>query len=222
MLLRLPGVYRPQADSRLLIEAMGEAAIPVGPSVLDVGSGAGALSVSAARAGAREVLAVDVSRRAVAATWMNAVVRGVPVRACHGDVWEVAAGRRFDLILANPPYVPSQQSPPRRGPARAWDAGTDGRAALDKVTALAPALLNERGVILIVHSALCGVDRTLEQLRESGLKAAVVARRIEPFGPVMRGRTDFLQRARLIEAGQRHEELVVIRGDWTERAAYRA
>lgn len=222
MLLRLPGVYRPQADTRLLVEAIDKAAIPLGASVLDVGSGPGALSMAAARAGAREVLAVDVSRRAVAATWLNAVVRGAPVRVCRGDAWEVAAGRRFDLILANPPYVPSQQGPPHRGPARAWDAGMDGRAMLDRVTALAPALLTERGVILIVHSGLCGVDRTLDQLRDGGLKASVVARRTEPFGPVMRGRTDFLERAGLIEAGQRHEELVVIRGDGTERTACRA
>jgi len=219
MLFSLPGVYRPQADTRLMVEAVGEAAIPMGASVLDVGSGAGALSVAAARAGAREVLAVDVSRRAVVATWVNAVVRGVPVRVRRGDAWEVAVGRRFDLILANPPYVPSRQGPPHRGPARAWDAGTDGRAMLDRVTAVAPVLLNERGVILIVHSGLCGVDRTLDQLRGGGLKASVVARCTEPFGPVMRGRTDFLERAGLIEAGQRHEELVVIRGDWTERAA---
>src|SRR5947207_2290820 len=53
MLLRLPGVYRPQADSRLLIEAMGEAAIPVGPSVLDVGSG-GAGRGDGARGGAAQ------------------------------------------------------------------------------------------------------------------------------------------------------------------------
>jgi release factor glutamine methyltransferase len=219
MLLRLPGVYRPQADTQLLVEAIREAAIPAGASVLDVGSGAGALSVAAARAGAREVFAVDVSRRAVASTWVNTVGRGAPVRVRRGDAWTVTAGRRFDLILANPPYVPSRQGPPRRGPARAWDAGTAGRAMLDRVTALAPALLNERGVILIVHSGLCGVDLTLDQLRDGGLKAAVVARRTEPFGPVMRDRTDFLERAGLIEPGQRHEELVVIRGDWTERAA---
>jgi release factor glutamine methyltransferase len=155
----------------------------------------------------------------VAATWVNALVRGVPVRVRRGDAWKLTAGRRFDLILANPPYVPSRQVPPRRGPARAWDAGTDGRVMLDRVTALAPLLLNERGVILIVHSGLCGVDRTLDQLRDGGLKAAVVARRTEPFGPVMRSRTDFLERAGLIQAGQRHEELVVIRGDWTERVA---
>ncbi|HEU5109254.1 MAG TPA: HemK2/MTQ2 family protein methyltransferase [Micromonosporaceae bacterium] len=218
-MVRLPGVYRPQADTLMLAETIAQAAIPRGASVLDVGSGAGALSLAAARAGAARVLAVDVSRPAVVTTWVNAVLRGAPVRVRRGDALEAAADHRFDVILANPPYVPSRHQPPTRGRARAWDAGGDGRAMLDRVTALAPMLLTARGVILIVHSALCGVDRTLHQLRGGGLKASVVARRTEPFGPVMRGRIGFLERAGLIEAGQRHEELVVIRGDRTEPTA---
>jgi release factor glutamine methyltransferase len=50
-------------------------------------------------------------------------------------------------------------------------------------------------------------------LREAGLEASVVDRRSTPFGPVMRGRIPFLEARRLVEPGQRHEELVVIRGD---------
>ena len=218
LLLRLPGVYPPQADTWLLANAVAQAAIPSDASVLDIGPGTGALSVAAFRAGAADVTAVDVSRSAVLATWLNTTVRGLPVRVRHGDALDVAAGRRFDVILANPPYVPSARADvPSRGRARAWDAGTDGRAMLDRVTALAPLLLAPRGLILIVHSALCGVDRTLHQLRGGGLKASVVARHIEPFGPVMRGRVSLLERGGIIELGQRQEELVVIRGDRTER-----
>jgi release factor glutamine methyltransferase len=218
LLLRPPGVYPPQADTWLLAEAIEQAAIPCGARVLDIGPGTGALSIVAARAGASEVLAADVSRRAVLATWFNAAVRGLAVRARHGDALDTAAGQRFDVILANPPYVPcARQSPPGRGRARAWDAGLDGRAMVDRVTALAPLLLNRNGIVLIVHSALCGVDKTLHQLRGGGLKASVVARHIEPFGPVLRGRVGFLQGRGLIKPGQRHEELVVIRGDRTER-----
>lgn len=212
-MVRLPGVYRPQVDTWLLATAIRQAAIPRGARVLDVGSGAGMLSLAAARAGAGEVLAVDLSWRAALTTWLNAVAHGVPVRVRRGDALDVAAGRRFDVIVANPPYVPSRQDPPRRGAARAWDAGADGRAMLNRVTALAPLLLAAGGLVLIVQSGLSGVDRTLHQLRGGGLKASIVARRVVPFGPVMRARTEFLERAGLIEVGQRHEELVVIRGD---------
>jgi release factor glutamine methyltransferase len=74
-------------------------------------------------------------------------------------------------------------------------------------------MLSSSGILLIVHSAVCGVETTLDLLRQGGLKAAVVARRMEPFGPVMRSRIALLERRGMIEPGQLYEELVVIRGD---------
>lgn len=84
---------------------------------------------------------------------------------------------------------------------------------LDRLCALAPILLAPGGVLLTVHSALCGVDRTLHQLRGGGLKASLVARADEPFGVVMRDRADLLRSQGLLASGQRTEELVVIRAD---------
>jgi release factor glutamine methyltransferase len=63
------------------------------------------------------------------------------------------------------------------------------------------------------------VDATVRRLRDTGLKASVVARRRVPFGPVLRARAGFLERSGLIEPGQRHEELVVIRGDRPDPAS---
>lgn len=68
----------------------------------------------------------------------------------------------------------------------------------------------------MVHSALCGVERTLTRLRRLGLKASVVARQAERFGPVMRDRAGLLEDRGMIEPGQRYEQLVVIRGDRLE------
>jgi release factor glutamine methyltransferase len=215
-LIRPPGVYPPQADTELLVEALTVAAIRPGARVLDVGCGTGALSVAAARCGAAEVVAFDISRLAVCAARLNAAVRRLPVRVGHGDALERALGSHFDLVLANPPYVPGSRAP--RGRSRAWDAGPDGRAMLDRLCALTPLLLRPGGILLAVHSALCGVATTLHQLRGGGLKASVVARRDEPFGPVMRGRAAWLTERGLIADGQRHEELVVIRADQPEPA----
>ncbi|RCW44613.1 release factor glutamine methyltransferase [Halopolyspora algeriensis] len=200
---------------------MRQAALPLGARVLDVGTGTGVLAVAAARAGATEVTAVDISRRAVLAARLNTRMRRLPVRVEHGDVPDPStASRRFDVVLANPPYVPSAGPfPPERGGARSWDAGSDGRAVLDPLCQRASHLLVPGGTLLIVHSALCGVDRTLTRLRQSGLKATVVARRPERFGPVMRERIDLLESRGIIEPGQRYEQLVVIRGDRPEPPA---
>ncbi|MFD5825038.1 HemK2/MTQ2 family protein methyltransferase [Lentzea sp. NPDC060358] len=216
-LLRAPGVYTPQEDTGLLVEAMHAAAIPAGASVLDIGTGTGALAMAAIRAGAARVTGVDVSRRAVWTARVNAVLQRMPLKVKLGNALDVISDERFDLVLANPPYVPAASACAATGPARAWDAGLDGRQLLDPLCAGVRDLLVPGGVLLVVHSALCGVDTTLRQLRDSGLKASVVQRRRIPFGPVMRGRIDHLERNGLIEPGERHEELVVIRGDRPER-----
>ncbi|WP_083880600.1 HemK2/MTQ2 family protein methyltransferase [Nocardia araoensis] len=213
MLIRPPGVYPPQLDTWLLVHALSEAGIPRGGHALDVCTGTGALAVAAAYTGAAKVTAVDVSRAAVVSAWMNCRLRGIDAEVLRGDFAEVLGGRRFDLVLANPPYVPAPDGAGSRGIARAWNAGAGGREVLDQLCVALPTLLKSRGVALIVHSALSDPDTTLTQLRERELKAAVVARATVPFGPVLRRRADWLESAGLIEPGQRMEDLVVIRAD---------
>lgn len=210
-----PGVYAPQHDTWLLTDALTAAGIRPGGTVLDACCGTGALSIAAAGVRPSSVTAVDVSRRAVWATRVNTFVRGLPVRVERGDVFERMAGRTFDLILANPPYVPGAATKPR-GRHRAWDAGVDGRELVDRLCANAPLLLAPGGTLLLVHSGLCDPDRTLRQLRGGGLKAAVVARTEVPFGPVLHARRRRLLDMGLIETDQLSEELVVIRGDRLE------
>ncbi len=64
-----------------------------------------------------------------------------------------------------------------------------------------------------MHSALTGAGRTLEHLGAAGLDAAVVEHRRVPFGPVLRGRRDWLRRQGLLAHAQDDEELVVIRAE---------
>ncbi|MFH9399435.1 HemK2/MTQ2 family protein methyltransferase [Streptomyces sp. NPDC017638] len=209
----LPGVYAPQDDTELLVEALREEAPPPGTRVLDVGTGSGALALAAARQGA-EVTAVDVSRQAVWTARLNAWLSRLPVRIRRGNLFAPVRGRTFDLILANPPYVPAPET--GRGPrgrSRAWDAGNDGRLLLDRICRDAPALLRPGGLLLIVHSALSGPDRTLELLRAASLTAEVVRRRRVPFGPVLRSREDWLRRRGLLAPADDKEELVVIRAE---------
>lgn len=211
--LVLPGVYAPQEDTALLAGALSEEPLAPGADVLDVGTGSGALALEAARRGTR-VTAVDVSWRAVCAARWNVRRARLPVRVRHGNLFDPVHGQSFDLILANPPYVPAPAGGREpRGQARAWDAGGDGRLVLDRICGEAPALLRPGGVLLMVHSALSNPDRTLAHLRGAGLKASVIRRRRIPFGPVLRSRERWLRDRGLLSADDNNEELVVVRAE---------
>lgn len=213
LLLRAPAVYPAQGDTWLLADAIAGETVTPASRVLDLCCGSGALALAAAKLGAGRVTAVDISRRAVLSTWLNTRARGMPVRVRRGDLGGPVAGERFDLVVANPPYVPAAVDDlPDRGRARCWDAGVDGRGVLDRLCDEVPPLLAPGGVLLVVFSALCGVEETSARMARAGLEPSVVARRIEPFGPVMRGRVGMLEGRGLITPGQRYEELVVVRG----------
>ncbi|HEY1967302.1 MAG TPA: HemK2/MTQ2 family protein methyltransferase [Pseudonocardia sp.] len=206
-----PGVYRAQSDTELLAAVLRRDDLPAGRHVLDLGTGSGALALAASRAGAASVTAVDISARAVMAAWFNTRVRGARVQVRRGDLFTGLGDRRFDLVVANPPYVPAPTSTlPRRGIARCWDAGLDGRAFLDRICAGVAALLTEGGMLVMVHSAVCGTEESLARLSAVGLDAEVLDRGVIPFGAVMRDRAALLVARGLIEPGTTLEELVVI------------
>jgi release factor glutamine methyltransferase len=197
----------------MLARVLREEVIGSRSSVLDVCTGSGALAVCAAKRGAGAVTAVDVSRRAVMTARINARLNGVRVRALRSDLFSALGDARFDVIVSNPPYVPADSDePPASGPERAWDAGRDGRLILDRLLAEAPAHLRPGGVLLIVHSEVCGFDRTASAMEAAGLKADVALRQRGPLGPLMSARVRQLEERTLLPRGRREEDVMVLRG----------
>lgn len=209
-LITVPGVFRPRSDSRLLAGIAAERVRPE-TTVLDPFTGSGVLAVAAARAGARAVSAVDVSRRAVACAWLNARLNRVRVRALRGDLFSPVEGERFDLIVANPPYLPGEGEWAPRGAARAWEGGEGGRTLLDRLCDGAATHLSAVGELLLVQSSVCDLDATLERLDRSGLRAEVLIRERGPLGPLLAARAEQLERRGLLAPGEREEEIQVIR-----------
>lgn len=210
-LMALPGVYQPQADTLLLAHALAQEELGPRTDALEIGTGTGALALHAAGRGAR-VTAVDVSWPAVITARLNSLRRRLPLRVLHGDFAARTAGCRFDLVVTNPPYVPAPGARlPSRGPERAWDAGPDGRGVIDRICAGAPALLRPGGVLLMVHSAMCGAEETLDRLTGVGLAAEVTVSASVPWGPVLRSRRAWLEQRGLAAATDEWEELVIIR-----------
>ena len=211
-LVVVPGVFRPRSDSWMLTESLRELSPSPATETLDLCTGSGLVAIAAARLGAAAT-AVDVSRRSVLTVRVNALLNGVGgrVTALRGDLFAAVGQRRFDLITANPPYVPSLDGRgPPRGAARAWDAGPDGRVVIDRICAAAPNHLRAGGALLLVQSSISGTDATLDSLRGGGLDARVSARRRGPLGPLMLSRVEELERRGALRPGEREEELIVI------------
>lgn len=152
-----PGALVPRADSETLIEAAVDhfAGTPGPARILDLGTGPGTLLLAAlAQWPGASGLGVDASAAALDQARGNAQALGMAARAAFrlGD-WGTGLAERFDLILANPPYIATDAELPHevRGyePAQALFAGADG---LDDYRRIAPqlrALLAPGGVACI-------------------------------------------------------------------------
>lgn len=205
----IDGVYRPQADSELLLETFAlQGPTPVA-TVLDLCCGSGIQGIAASLQG-HCVEAVDADRRAVVASRRNALLNGVQMPVRHGDLFEAVAGRRFDAVLANPPYVPS---PKGSGfSSYAWsDGGPDGRELIDRICDQVPNHLTEDGALWMVHSSLADIDLTVLELQRRGLIVEEMAEREEPFGPLTRERLQMLRAAGMIRPTDTCERLAVLR-----------
>lgn len=211
------GVYVPQEDSQLLVGVMASTGVAYRKRVLDLCTGSGLVAIAAAELGAAGVTALDICPRAVACALANARSAGVDVDVRQGPWMYALTAAPFEVVVANPPYVPTPPgaAPPAVAglPPWSWDGGVDGRAVLGPLCESADELLGEGGVLLLVQSEFADVDRSLLDLWGAGLHAKVVAEQRIPFGPVLSSRRDWLEQTGRMEPGCRSERLVVIRAD---------
>lgn len=213
------GVYTPQEDSQFLIEVMEKTGLASDRRVADLCTGSGVVAMAAYAQGAAEVTAFDICPRAVRCARKNAVASGVDMTVHLGSWARAVEFGPYDLLLCNPPYVPHDPEadpptlPSEIGPARAWDAGYDGRLVLDPLCAAASDLLAPGGTLLLVQSEFAIPRQTLAELAATGLDAEVIAYQWIPFGPVMTSRAWWLEQTGRLEPGRREEELLVIRAD---------
>jgi len=151
----------PRPESELLVEAgldaLRDMAAGASPRVADLGTGSGCLLISLLADHPSAVgLGVDISLAALGVAAANAAHHGVADRACFAQAdWLDALAPEFDLIVANPPYVPGSaiaalpSEVARFDPKAALDGGPDGLAAIRAIAAAAPASLAPEGVLLV-------------------------------------------------------------------------
>lgn len=170
-----PDVLIPRPDTELLVE-LALARIPPDQAleVLDLGAGSGCIAISLAleRPLAR-VTAVDRSAAALAIARRNAEILNARVEFLTSDWFAALAGRRFDLIVGNPPYIAAADPHLARGDVRfePLTALAAGHAGLDDLRQLTPAScahLKPGGVLLLEHG-YDQADAVHTLLRESGI-----------------------------------------------------
>jgi release factor glutamine methyltransferase len=147
-----PAVLIPRPETELLVEIALEKNFS---SVVDLGTGSGAIALALKKHRPKaRVIAVEASAAALAVAQRNAAKHSLEIEFRHGRWLEAVAGERFDLIVANPPYV-AADDPHLHDlafePARALVAGADGLDAIREIVAVAPGHLSPGGWLLLEH-----------------------------------------------------------------------
>lgn len=148
-----PGVLIPRADTEILVEKALKV-MPPNARVLDIGTGSGAIAVSLARLGqTARVTAVDVSDKALEIARKNAENNGADVEFVKSDCFSALQGRKYDMIVSNPPYISDEEMQTlmpevRQEPELALFGGGDGLDFYRRISREALEHLNEGGFLL--------------------------------------------------------------------------
>ncbi|HYC19467.1 MAG TPA: HemK2/MTQ2 family protein methyltransferase [Candidatus Bathyarchaeia archaeon] len=167
--LVLSEVYEPCDDTYLLMDAALNEVRPA-DSVLEVGTGCGVIAKRLAER-ARCVIATDKNPRAVE----NARLNGV--EAIMGDLF-ADLDSRFDLIIFNPPYLPSRGDVSRDWQNQAWDGGPSGREVIVQFLSQVGNYLTQKGRVLLVISSVTGYEEVTELMHaQFGIVKAIAERK---------------------------------------------
>jgi len=170
-------VLTPRMETELLVEQVIKAAKNFKDcKVLDIGTGSGAIAVAVAKNCDATVTAVDVSKVALATAEQNAKKNAVKVEFLHSNLFQdLKRKRKFDIIVSNPPYIPSSEidkldkNVKDCDPVLALDGGEDGLDFYRGIIAKAGKRLNSNGLILFeVGKGQAGDVRKL--LKENGFE----------------------------------------------------
>ena len=148
-------VLVPRPDTETLVEWALEVALDrPRPTVLDLGTGSGAIALALQHARPDAVVdAVDASAEALAVARGNAQRLGLAVRFAQAD-WLAGAASGYDLIVSNPPYIAAGDPhlpALAHEPVSALVSGADGFDDIRRIVADAPAHLAPGGWLLLEH-----------------------------------------------------------------------
>jgi release factor glutamine methyltransferase len=148
-------VLIPRHDTELLVsEAVKHH--PDAHSVLDIGTGSGCVAIALQkRLVLASITATDISSAALTVARRNAAMHFAPIEFLHGALFTPIAARKFDLIVSDPPYIPTadindlEREVRDFDPIAALDGGVDGLAVYSELIPEAVGHLNLSGWLLV-------------------------------------------------------------------------
>lgn len=147
-------VLSPRMETEILVEQVAKAAQNDKISILDIGTGSGAIAVTLAKITNASVTAVDISKQALVVAKSNAEKNEVKVEFLQSDLFSrLKKSRKFDIIVSNPPYIRSldiaglDEEVKNYDPKLSLDGGEDGLDFYRRICQEAPLHLKNGGQI---------------------------------------------------------------------------
>jgi release factor glutamine methyltransferase len=164
-------VYIPSDDTFLLAENLE---IKEGQSVLEIGTGSGLVSMYASLL-TDDVTATDINYNALELAEKNFKLNNIgTIKLEFGDLFEPVKDKKFDVILFNTPYLPTDSDDIINDDLNyAFDGGLDGRKVIDRFINQVSNHLNDKGIVQIIQSSLSDNDRTLDMFDRNGFVAEI-------------------------------------------------
>ena len=166
-------VYVPAEDSYPLADNLE---IKKGQSVLEIGTGSGIVAMYASRL-TDDITVTDINFDACELARKNFTENGIEnIEILWGNLFEVVENRKFDVILFNTPYLPTEDDEVLENTINyAFDGGLNGRKVIDLFLNEVGNHLNDGGIVQMIQSSLSGNDETLARLDELGFIAEIAA-----------------------------------------------
>ena len=166
-------VYIPAEDSYLLADNLD---IKSGQSVLEIGTGSGIVAMYASRL-TDKITVTDINFDACLLAEKNFKDNEIEnIEILFGNLFEPVENRKFDVILFNTPYLPTEDDEVLDDTINyAFDGGLNGRKVIDLFLNEVGDHLNDGGIVQMIQSSLSGNEETLEKFDQLGFIAEIAA-----------------------------------------------
>ncbi|XVF38712.1 hypothetical protein REPUB_Repub20aG0125400 [Reevesia pubescens] len=185
-----PEVYEPCDDSFALVDALladRKNLLEHKPTLcMEVGCGSGYVITSlmlmlGEEANGAQFMATDINHHAIRVTQETMEAHGVHAELINTDIalgLENRLAGSVDVMVVNPPYVPTPEDEVGRGGiASAWAGGENGRSVIDKILPVADKLLSKRGWLYMVTLTANNPSQICLLMRKKGYASRIIVQR---------------------------------------------